>query len=341
VHRPVTRRDRAGAGQLVEGRLLEPDRERPHRLRALLRGERGERARVHPPGEEHADGHVGDEVRAHRVPQPRPALLDQLRLVVALSRRQRARSSEPLERYPPVVPREQVAGRQLADLAEDRERRRHRVEREERLDRIRIELALRQGVELRGERQLAAHVAVVEGLDPEAVAGEDEPAPRGVPDRHREHPAQALGEAPPPLLVAVDEHLRVRARPEPMAGPLELPAQLREVVDLAVLDDGAGAVLVRDWLVAAREVDDREPPRSEPDAALDERAVRVGPAVDERGRHRREPLPVDRAPRRGDPADPAHAAECRRTPAVARVRNGQRWSVCRTTRAAVLDSVRR
>ena len=79
-----------------------------------------------------------------------------------------------------------------------------------------------------------------------------------------------------------------------MAGALELAVQLGEVVDLAVLDDRAGPVLVRDRLVAAREVDDREPPRREADAALDERALRVGPAVDERRRHRGEPLAVDR-----------------------------------------------
>ena len=90
-------------------------------------------------------------------------------------------------------------------------------------------------------------------------------------------------------------------------GALELARQLAVVVDLAVLDDGRRAVLVRDRLVAGVEVDDREPPRREPDAAVDERALGVRPAVRERRRHRGEPIAVDAAPSRDDSADPAHA----------------------------------
>ena len=91
-----------------------------------------------------------------------------------------------------------------------------------------------------------------------------------------------------------------------MAGPLELVPQLAVVVELAVLDDGDAAVLVRDRLVAGREVDDREPTRCEPHAVVEEGAVRVGPAVDERPAHRRELIGIDGAAGR-DSADPAHA----------------------------------
>src|SRR5207237_5821358 len=76
--------------------------------------------------------------------------------------------------------------------------------------------------------------------------------------------------------------------------------------DLPVLDDVDGAVLVRDRLVAALEVDDREPPRGEAGAALDERALGVGPAVDERRAHLRQLARVDGTARGDDSADPAH-----------------------------------
>src|SRR5438552_14050604 len=84
------------------------------------------------------------------------------------------------------------------------------------------------------------------------------PPPR-VPDRHREHPAQAGCERLAVLLVQVEQHLGVAARAESMAGPLELAPQLAVVVDLAVLDDVNRPVLVPDRLVAGLEVDDREP----------------------------------------------------------------------------------
>ena len=85
-----------------------------------------------------------------------------------------------------------------------------------------------------------------------------------------------------------------------------LALQLLVVVDLAVLDDVDGAVLVRDRLVAALEVDDREPARREPDAALQEHAVRVGAAMDERCAHLGQPARVHGAARGRDSADPAH-----------------------------------
>ena len=271
----------------------------------LLGGERRQRARVDAAREQHADRDVRDEMRPHRVAQPRPALLDQLRLVVG-SHGQRARPCEALECNRAVRPGEEVPRRQLPDLAEDRERRRHGVRGQERLEGVEVELALGERVELGGERELAVDGPVGERLDAEAVACEHEALPRRIPDREREHPAQPLREPEPPLLVGVDDRLGVRVRPEAVPGALEQPCQLRVVVDLAVLDDDAASVLVRDRLVAALEVDDREPPRGEPDAAVDEGSLGVRPAVDDRRRHLGQPVAVDPAAGRGDSADPAH-----------------------------------
>src|SRR5207244_7529838 len=116
-------------------------------------------------------------------------------------------------------------------------------------------------VELGGEAELAADVAVVEGLDPEAVARERQRPRARVPDGDGEHPAQALPEAGAPLLVAVHEDFRIAAGAEHVAGALELAHQLAVDVDLAVLDDDDCSVLVRDRLVAAGQVDARMAPR--------------------------------------------------------------------------------
>ena len=59
-------------------------------------------------------------------------------------------------------------------------------------------------------------------------------------------------------------------------------AQLAEVVDLAVEDDGDGAVLVRDRRIAGDEVDDREAVLGDHRAAAGEAAARVRAAVLER-----------------------------------------------------------
>src|SRR5439155_534712 len=192
----------------------------------------------------------------------------------------RGRSAEPTSprtarRTPP---RAQAGAARHADAArapgaesraaEDRERRRDRVEGEERLERIEVDFASGQRAQLGGERQADALRSVVERLDPEAVARQDEPTLPTIPDRDSEHAPQPLGKSVAQLLVEVHEHLRVALRAEPMARALQLGAQLPVVVELAVLDDVHGAVLVRERLVAGLEVDDREPPRRQPDRAV-------------------------------------------------------------------------
>ena len=111
VLRPVALGDQPRVGALVEAALGEADRERVHRLRRLLRRERGERRRVDAAGEEDADRHVREEMRPHRVAQPRAQLLDQLGLVAVaqLVRRRRAGPRVPLERDRAVLPDEHVA----------------------------------------------------------------------------------------------------------------------------------------------------------------------------------------------------------------------------------------
>src|SRR5581483_6290106 len=306
----VAPRDEPHVGQLVEGALGEADRERPQRLAELLRRERGERRRVDAAREQDADRDVADEVGAHRVAEPGPQLGGQrllaLRPLLARGRRRRPRVATELDRA--VLPGQQVTRRQLADLAEDRERRGDRVEGEEALERVEVDLAARQGAQLGSERELAAGVPVGERLDAVAVASEHEPPPLPVPDRDREHPAQPLREAVAVLLVEMQDHLGVAVRSEAVTRALQLGPELAVVVYLAVLDDPGGAVLVRDRLVARLEVDDREPPRREPDRPVDVRAVAVGAAVDERPAHRGETGGIDVAGGDDDPADAAHAA---------------------------------
>ena len=60
---------------------------------------------------------------------------------------------------------------------------------------------------------------------------------------------------------------------------VELGDQFLEVVDLAVEDDGDGAVLVEQRLLAGGHVDDRQPPMAEADARRDVQTALVRAAV--------------------------------------------------------------
>src|SRR6185295_11799045 len=87
------------------------------------------------------------------------------------------------------------------------------------------------------------------------------------------------------LLVEVEVHLGVARRAEAVSLALEDYAQLTMVVDLAVLDDMNRAVLVRDRLVAAGEVDDGQAARGQCDGAVDDVALAVRAPVAERVVH--------------------------------------------------------
>ena len=77
----------------------------------------------------------------------------------------------------------------------------------------------------------------VERLDAQAIAREQQPPARRVPDREREHAAQVLDAGVAPLLVGVDDRLGVGARAVAVAGGFELGPDVGVVVDLAVEDD--------------------------------------------------------------------------------------------------------
>ncbi len=83
------------------------------------------------------------------------------------------------------------------------------------------------------------------------------------------------------LLVEVDQDLGVAIGGEAVAPTLELALQLSVVVDLAVLDHDAGAVLVGNRLVAVVEVDDRESAGGKSNRALVKYSLVIGAAVDE------------------------------------------------------------
>ena len=104
------------------------------------------------------------------------------------------------------------------------------------------------------------------------------------------------------------DDLRVASSRESVAFALELPAEIVEVVDLAVEDDAERAVLVRDRRVAVLDVDDRETVLADRTTTVNERTFGIRAAV----ALTRELCPDDflrGGPRPvHEPGDPAHAA---------------------------------
>ena len=130
-----------------------------------------------------------------------------------------------------------------------------------------------------------------------------------VPERDGPLPVEATEGVIAPLLEGVDDHLGVAAGSEDVAQAFKLVAQLDVVEDLAVEDDPQRAVLIRERLLAAGEVDDREPRMTEPGTtiAIDPELVRT--AVLQRCRHPSELIELGRwqvVAERDDASDAAH-----------------------------------
>ena len=117
-----------------------------------------------------------------------------------------------------------MARGKLPRVAEDRVGRRNRVEREECLERVEIDLAARKCAQLGRELEHAARVAVVERLDAEAVARQHETSRLRVPDCHREHSAEAPHVFRSVALVEMEMDFRIAMRAERVALALEVAA---------------------------------------------------------------------------------------------------------------------
>ena len=120
---------------------------------------------------------------------------------------------------------------------------------------------LEESFDLRSEIERSVNLRVVQRLDAESIASEEELVPLRIPDREGEDAVQPLQHRPAVLAVGREQHFRIALGTE--AGPvaLEICTELLEVVELAVVDDPVPSVRVRHRLSSTfGQVDDREPP---------------------------------------------------------------------------------
>jgi hypothetical protein len=189
-----------------------------------------------------------------------------------------------LDAHAPVLGDELVPGRHLVYALERRPWRERRPEGEALLEGERIELGaqprvMEERLRLRGEHQHALVQRVIKRSHAHAVAREHQALAGAVPQGVGEV-AVERGRAPRPLLgVGVQDGLGVAARGERPAARHQRLAQLDVVEDLAVEGHPQRAVRRGERLLAAREVDDRQPPVAERDAPFQVHAALVGAAV--------------------------------------------------------------
>jgi hypothetical protein len=284
-------RRQARERELVRILVVEPDRKGLDRFLGHACHEDGQPGGIQPAREEQPQRHVAHEVAAHGVLQS-GAHLDGLLSDGAADRLGRIGQAPPAPLRDPRSrrPRKKPARQQLAHPAEEsllagdearRQELREYVLVEQRLDRT----GGQDRLDLRGEDQLVPGQRVIERLDPQPIAGQEEPAPLAVPQGEGEHPAQGLDATILVFLVEMKDRLVVAVRPVAMAPLFQIRPELGVVVDLAVADNPDALVLVRHRLAAALGIHDRQSPMTQADRTLDEQSLPVRAAVTQRVPH--------------------------------------------------------
>src|SRR3569623_1089646 len=120
---------------------------------------------------------------------------------------------------------------------------------------------------------------VVERLDAETVAREEQRLAVAIPDREGEHAAHAFHAGLAPLLPGVHDHLRVGAGTKGVGGGDQLRHQLLVVVDFTVEYNHHRAVFIEERLLPAGKIDDGEAAMTEAHARLDMNAAFFRAAV--------------------------------------------------------------
>jgi hypothetical protein len=86
----------------------------------------------------------------------------------------------------------------------------------------------------------------------------------------------------------MQDRFGIRTGSKTMPARFESPAKIVMVVDLPIEDDPAGAVLVRDRLIASCSIDDGEAPMPENRRRVREESIPIGSTVSDCARHVRD-----------------------------------------------------
>ncbi len=292
-------RDLFGVAGFVVGLGLEADGEGPDGLGGAGLHERGDQGGVDAAREQRAQGHVREHLVLDRVAE------QSFQMVGGFGFGAGERVGEsggdgvfqgPVGVRTQVGGRigadgEQVAGRQLERVLVDAARLGYVLVAQEQGQGAGVEFGgevwqRAKGFEFRAEGQPVACAAVVEGLFAHAVAGQVQDAVLAVPEGEGEHagePGQGWFHAPGLERGQHDLGVRVPAPGRQVGdGLFQLPAQLEEVVDFAVVDEHVAARGgVHGLGSGLGQVEDGQPPVAEPEpgVGVGEHARVVRPAM--------------------------------------------------------------
>jgi hypothetical protein len=240
---------------------------------------------IHPAGQEQPEGHLGPQVLAHHPvheavelggkilegPPPRPyregrPIVQGVHGQIALHD-QRLSGPHPLDAPHQGVRARAVAVGQILGQGFGHQ--------------FRCRALGQQRLQFRAEQHPVRPPEHIQRLDAQPVAGQDQAPLAPVIQSEGKHAVQVPQAVQAPSRIGPENGFAVGMSGETVAETGEFLVEFQGVVDFAVGDQNQAQGLIGDGLVAAGEVDDREPVVSQSHRPLDEQAVMVRAAVGE------------------------------------------------------------
>jgi hypothetical protein len=270
---------------LVKLRCVEADRERSQRVGQLASRIGDDRARINTTGQESAERHVGDEMRAHGIFQRGIQRLDPLRLgTVGVWLPVQAPIASGTLDVSVGTDDQMMARLKLAHATIDRERRRNVLQVQVVIECIEIDAAIQprprsECLDFGREGDAVAVEGITKWFDADPVARQQQALQAPVPERKCEHAAQMMHDIGTPLLVSVHDCLAIAVAAEPMASRHQFGSQLAIVVDLTVRYQPDGLVFIRQRLSTRSRINDCKTSVRECDRAFQVDVAAIGAAV--------------------------------------------------------------
>src|SRR5690606_3493432 len=133
-----------------------------------------------------------------------------------------------------------------------------------------------------GPCKAAVLLTKVERFDAHAIAHEYQLVLPGIPQGYCKHASQVVDETLAMLLVQMHDDFNIAAAAKPVSALLQHLPQLAEVVDLPVADSPDCAVFIAERLLAAADIDNRQPPHAEHHGLTVVESLIVGTSMQDR-----------------------------------------------------------
>src|SRR5260370_9772344 len=275
-------RDLPGVGKLTKIIFLEANGEGFDRLRHRRTHQPDHNARIDPATEKGPQGNLAHQTNFHGIFQERPCAFNRCGFIVPASWC-KGQFPVTLRTDLPIFVDQDMGRRQFHNAFEEgiwcRNTAVHEVFIEGDMIHFARDASLQDGFDLRAEDQLLSIPVVIERFLPEAVAGRKQALAFPVPDGEGEHPAQVLDTLIPVLFVGVNDGLGVTIRTKVMTTLLKLFLQFTIVIDFPIQDDENALIFVKNRLMTASQVDDREAAHAQGYAIINPHSLVVWPTV--------------------------------------------------------------